>query len=648
MGCKNMMMLMMVMGMMMMMMMMGMVVGQGGAGGGAGGGTGSAPNPIPFTTCYARCMFFCMIEPQNACSCTSTCLKKCLDTPPTTTTMGMDEHAQNLGYCKLGCATSLCSNISKQQDPEGESMGQCVDACSDKCTMSYHEMAYKKVSDIKPHDNAEPILIRVIRKWKPFWKKEICFLFIDTEGNAIEAKGDLNSENHFNSTITLQECYIVSDYLSDTASSSSNVVPHPACIILGTRTTFTVFNDKNIPRNYFNFADYDQLRLRCDNHLLLTDYIGRMERPSNILNRSNKIMLKITLQDQSESFIEATLWEDVAYSFDREEALKQPQPVILALTSMKVTEYKGSLQLGSTNATTVTVNPDIVELEDIIKRFKEIKGESPTYPILQRTINSGDVERNRLTLEDILGKKPEENARIKFTCLASITDIENYGTWYYESCSQCKKKLIPKEQKLACPDHGEIEDPRYLYCVNATIADNTSSCSVVLFNEPMTTLLGYDCHDMVVREGYTDPHILPAPMRLIRGKPKIFQVQFQTLRKEGSATLRVNNVFEPTPDSTVTTTPTHSVNKTYAKNAKRPLIYYPDEKNATKENRLQQSSTASLTVLDNTKTDTPLNIPALKPNKKQMLPFSGVALFLFEDWNKTAPTRPFLSLILLL
>ncbi|KAL9992311.1 putative thionin-like protein [Helianthus debilis subsp. tardiflorus] len=104
-----------------MMMVMGMVVGQGGTGTGTGGtgtgGTGTAPNPIPFTTCYTRCMFFCMIEPQNACTCTSTCLKKCLDTPPTTMAMDMDEHGQNLGYCKLGCATSLCSHIGKQHDP---------------------------------------------------------------------------------------------------------------------------------------------------------------------------------------------------------------------------------------------------------------------------------------------------------------------------------------------------------------------------------------------------------------------------------------------------------------------------------------------------------------------------------------------------
>nr|XP_043616390.1 thionin-like protein 2 [Erigeron canadensis] len=97
----------------------------------------TTPTPIPFTSCYSRCFFFCMIEPQNMCTCTSTCLKKCLDTPAATP-MAMDEHTLNLGYCKLGCATSLCSNISQLNNPNVQSMGRCVDSCSNKCTISYY------------------------------------------------------------------------------------------------------------------------------------------------------------------------------------------------------------------------------------------------------------------------------------------------------------------------------------------------------------------------------------------------------------------------------------------------------------------------------------------------------------------------------
>lgn len=96
--------------------------------------------------------------------------------------------------------------------------------------------------------------------------------------------------------------------------------------------------------------------------------------------------------------------------------------------------------------------------------------------------------------------------------------------------------------------------------MNATIADNTSTSTVVLFNEPMTTLLGYDCDELVITKGYTNPNVLPSPMNKLRGKIKIFQLQFQNLKKEGSATLRVNNVFEPTTTSITTSTSTYTPN----------------------------------------------------------------------------------------
>ncbi|KAL4583918.1 hypothetical protein LXL04_008504 [Taraxacum kok-saghyz] len=115
------------------MMVMGMVVGQG------ANGTTTPTNPFPFTDCYSRCLFFCTIEPQNPCTCTSTCLKKCLDTPTNTMALDVDEHQQNIGYCKLGCATSLCSNnITNPHNLDGESMERCVDSCSNKCTISYY------------------------------------------------------------------------------------------------------------------------------------------------------------------------------------------------------------------------------------------------------------------------------------------------------------------------------------------------------------------------------------------------------------------------------------------------------------------------------------------------------------------------------
>lgn len=68
-----------------------------------------------FKDCYAKCFIFCMIEPsQTLCSCATHCLKQCIfpDTP-----QGVNEDVENLGFCKLGCAFSMCSTISTKQKP---------------------------------------------------------------------------------------------------------------------------------------------------------------------------------------------------------------------------------------------------------------------------------------------------------------------------------------------------------------------------------------------------------------------------------------------------------------------------------------------------------------------------------------------------
>ncbi|KAD6794664.1 hypothetical protein E3N88_05560 [Mikania micrantha] len=79
--------------------------------------SGCSCDVTSFRDCYAKCFIFCMIEPNKSlCTCTTQCLKECIF-PSLPSTMAVDPHTQNLGYCKLGCATSLCSNISKAHNP---------------------------------------------------------------------------------------------------------------------------------------------------------------------------------------------------------------------------------------------------------------------------------------------------------------------------------------------------------------------------------------------------------------------------------------------------------------------------------------------------------------------------------------------------
>ncbi|MCD7453392.1 hypothetical protein HAX54_020807 [Datura stramonium] len=97
-----------------------------------------------FSDCYTRCFIFCMIDPsETVCKCTTKCLKQCIfnsDSDSGSVSTNSVHHktdSSNLKFCKLGCAFSTCSTVSKKHQPNGEKMEDCVGSCSRNCTKSY-------------------------------------------------------------------------------------------------------------------------------------------------------------------------------------------------------------------------------------------------------------------------------------------------------------------------------------------------------------------------------------------------------------------------------------------------------------------------------------------------------------------------------
>ncbi|KAH7547315.1 hypothetical protein FEM48_Zijuj01G0296700 [Ziziphus jujuba var. spinosa] len=85
-----------------------------------------------FASCYGGCFLLCVIIPTNtASSCALQCLKNCI--VPPSSTLQLSETNSNY-FCKLGCASSLCSNYSTKQNPNSKKVEGCVDSCSGICT----------------------------------------------------------------------------------------------------------------------------------------------------------------------------------------------------------------------------------------------------------------------------------------------------------------------------------------------------------------------------------------------------------------------------------------------------------------------------------------------------------------------------------
>ncbi|MFS7964658.1 putative nucleic acid-binding protein [Helianthus anomalus] len=312
------------------------------------------------------------------------------------------------------------------------------------------DMASRSISTITHGDSAEPIEVRVVRKWiSHAFNNECCYLF----GDVIQAVVDENAKKHFESKITLHYCYRVSHYLSGEERDKYNVVKLDAIIRLGKGTIFESIPDFGFPFHYFNFLPYAYLKERIDNHTILIDFIGRFvrftfDRPT----ASNKRLLKFEVEDISEKFIEVSLWQEIADTIDKASFTRTPFPAILALTSMKIGIYY-DLQLTSTSVTHVYLNPD-----------------------------------NKT-----------------FSCLGSITEFIQGKSWYYKGCKKSNKKLDAKGSALACINHPEEKDPKFVYCVTAMLADNTKTTMVTLFKDVIISLIDTPCVEMVTQHGY-DTH----------------------------------------------------------------------------------------------------------------------------------------------
>ncbi|KAL3629937.1 hypothetical protein CASFOL_026249 [Castilleja foliolosa] len=391
-------------------------------------------------------------------------------------------------------------------------------------------MASQRVRDIRERHKSGVIEIRVLRKWISKGKKEeLCYQFIDTYGDCIEATADFKNIEHFDSVIQLFSCYRVTGHICTGPRTYMATVEHPASLVIGQKATFERITNDAIPTVYFNFATHDTIKGRIKQTKLLTDYIGRVEK--NYLQSTTKGMQlrKTLLQDEMKRKVEITLWPDIRHLIGD----KVIPGDILAITSAMVTEHNGHLQLESTYLTTTFRNSDMPETMEHVHRLKALPAMQPAE-IIDQTVTLLDLK--------LASQQKIQTAR-KFTCQARVTKIHDNRGWYYVLCSKCSKKLYPEQDNdeviFVCEDDNDIV-PNFRYCVNATITDATGSADTVFFNESMEAMLNITCKDMVTNHAQSaNSKDVPQLLESIVNIPKILHL---TLKNDGQ--IVVNNVTD--------------------------------------------------------------------------------------------------------
>ncbi|KAL5822981.1 hypothetical protein ACOSQ4_020889 [Xanthoceras sorbifolium] len=84
-----------------------------------------------FGDCYKICLVTCLGSGKNILACAAKCVKDCIIPKPQTS---LDPLAGTHYFCKLGCASTLCTKLSTIEDPAAEKVEGCVNTCSERCT----------------------------------------------------------------------------------------------------------------------------------------------------------------------------------------------------------------------------------------------------------------------------------------------------------------------------------------------------------------------------------------------------------------------------------------------------------------------------------------------------------------------------------
>ncbi|KAL3639923.1 hypothetical protein CASFOL_014891 [Castilleja foliolosa] len=430
-------------------------------------------------------------------------------------------------------------------------------------------MACQRVRDIRERQKPGTIEIRVLRKWISKCKKEeLCYQFCDAHGDCIEATADVKHIEYFDSVIQLQSCYKVTGYICIGPRTYMATVDHPASLVIGQKAKFDRTTNDNIPTAYFNFATYDTIKGRIKDSRLLTDYIGRVEKNSMRPTSTGKNLRKTLLQDEMKQQVEITLWPDMCHLIGDDVIPGD----ILAITSAKVTEHNGHLQLESTYLTTIVINPNTPQTVHHVDRLQAL-------PAMQPTARNDQM----VTILDLrMSSQQKIQSSRNFTCQARITQIHENRGWYYVLCTKCSNKLYQQEDNdnviFVCKDHDDAV-PNFKYCVNSTITDATGSADAIFFNESMHAILNIDCNDMVTKYGQpTNTRNIPEILKSIVDTPRLLHL---TLKNDGQ--IVVNNVTDVAESSNIQSTGTTTGLSTFT-----PTTPLPNP-NTSKRHLLQTS-----------------------------------------------------------
>ncbi|GJV30357.1 DNA helicase [Tanacetum coccineum] len=464
-------------------------------------------------------------------------------------------------------ATLKTPNASSFQ----EKKNSCVPKNEHCRTLStpFIPMSVTAIASLKVGQEDCIIEAKVYRKWisksVPDMKEQaFCCILIDRENTAVQANMDLKNLNQFDQTLKLKTVYRISNFICENTKPYQQTLGNKISLKFGKITSFQVLPGKEseFPEHHFELISYNQLSSRVpyqdkqDSKMIypiLTDYLGRVRSISDITpfqdaSGRQKYRRKVDIESLDGNVVEFTMWDDLATQFNKEEIEKLPPPIIIVVSSCRVTKYR-DVQLSATPATYYYINPKNQEAENAYKMFEDKYSLNPPLQVTNYRYDDPEQEktRNRQTLYALLQQNSITFKGVRFTCEAMITSLNNKRSWSYASCSQCSKASTKRNGVNTCEDHGEQEPPTYRYNFKVTVADGTATAEFTFFTAAGQKITGHPCSYLKQKYEPTDTSQLPVEMVNTIGEKHIFQIEFDPSTQKGAGRFIVNDILDINP-----------------------------------------------------------------------------------------------------
>ncbi|GKD01998.1 nucleic acid-binding, OB-fold protein, partial [Tanacetum coccineum] len=193
-------------------------------------------------------------------------------------------------------------------------------------------------------------------------------------------------------------------------------------------------------------------------------------------NKRQIVRRKADIQKLDETITGFTMWGDMAWEFDKGLIETLEGPVIIVISSCHVSQYRG-------------------ECVTLVRH-------------------------------------------LRFSCEATITNVDRSRDWYYRPCVECKRKVKDDRVVWKCVDHGPQAEPTYKCDFKAFVSDETGTTVFTFFTPVANAITGYDIFNIDAKHTGSsecpNPQHIPAEIVALKGKKHTFLFHFNISSKIGA------------------------------------------------------------------------------------------------------------------